>query len=300
MSAAATENRLRGIALRLAMIVVFSLMSVCIKLASERGVHLGELMFWRQAAALPVVLAWIAAGPGLASVRTARFSAHARRSAMGLCAMACTFGALTLLPLAEATIFSFTVPIFATLLAVVVLKEVVGWNRWAAVVAGFIGVLIVLQPGRASIPIGGAAVGLLGGLIVGITSIQIRALGRTEASTTTVFWFTVLSVPVLALALPFAFTPHDPTEWLLLGTIGTLGGIGQLFLTASLRFAPVSTVIVVDYSALIWSTLFGWLIWAQLPAPATWIGAPIIIASGLYIVWREHRLSIKRTQEIAA
>ena len=294
------ENRLRGLALRFTSVTTFSTMGVAIKLASDRGVLLPELMFWRQALAMPVVLFWIMHGPGLASVKTQKLPIHARRAVLGLMAMACTFGALALLPLAEATTFSFTVPIFATILAALVLREAVGLQRWGAVLLGFTGVVVVLQPGQHEIPLAGALVGLAGGVMVGITSLQIRALGRTEASTTTVFWFTLLSIPVLALALPFVITPHDLTEWLLLAAIGTLGGIGQLAMTASLRFAPVSTVVVVDYTALIWSTLFGWLVWNHLPAPATWLGAPLIIASGLYIVWREHRLSIIRAQEIAA
>ena len=299
MAEAVTENRMRGMGLRLATVTVFSLMAVFIKLSSDRGVKLGELMFWRQTMALPVVLAWIAAVPGLGSIRTAKLTVHARRAAMGLVAMVCTFGALTLLPLAEATTFSFTVPLFSTLLAGLVLREQVGLHRWGAVLLGFAGVVIVLQPGQVAIPIAGAAVGLLGALAVSVTSLQIRALGKTEAATTTVFWFTSLSVPVLALILPFVITPHDRAEWLMLGAIGTLGGIGQLFLTASLRFAPVSTVVVVDYAGLIWAALFGWLVWDHLPAPATSAGAPLIIASGLYIVWREHRLSIARAQEIS-
>lgn len=292
------ENRLRGLALRLFSVTTFSTMGVAIKLASDRGVLLPELMFWRQALAMPVVLGWIALGPGLGSVKTQKLPVHARRAVLGLMAMACTFGALSLLPLAEATTFSFTVPIFATILAALVLGETVGVQRWAAVGLGFIGVIIVLQPGQHDIPLAGALVGLAGGVMVAITSLQIRALGRTEASTTTVFWFTLLSIPALALLLPFVLTTHDMTEWLLLAAIGTLGGIGQLAMTASLRFAPVSTVVVVDYSALIWSTLFGWLVWDHFPAAATWLGAPLIIASGLAIVWREHRLSIARAQEL--
>lgn len=294
-----TDNRLRGLALRFASVTTFSFMGVTIKLASDAGIRLPEIMFWRQFLALPVILLWIVAQPGLASLRTSVLHIHARRTVLGLMAMTCTFGALVLLPLAEATTFSFTVPIFATILGAVFLRERVGVHRWAAVLAGFVGVVIVLQPGQVPIPLSGAAVGLAAAFMVGVTSLQIRALGRTEPAHTTVFWFTVLSVPPLALVLPFVIVPHDSREWMLLAAIGTLGGLGQLCMTASLRFAPVSTVVVVDYSALLWSTLFGWLIWDHLPAAATWIGAPVIIASGLYIVLREHRLAIRREQEIA-
>jgi drug/metabolite transporter (DMT)-like permease len=293
------ENRLRALGLRLISVTGFSAMGALIKLASDSGIMLPEIMFWRQFLALPVIILWIAMAPGFASLRTNLLPIHARRTVLGLMAMTCTFGALVLLPLAEATTFSFTVPIFATILAALIFRERVGVHRWGAVVVGFVGVLVVLQPGQAPIPVLGATVGLAAAFMVGVTSLQIRALGRTEAAHTTVFWFTILSVPVLAAILPLVFTPHDTREWLLLAAIGTLGGLGQLCMTASLRYAPVSTVVVVDYSALISSTLFGWAIWGHLPATATWVGAPIIIASGLYIVWREHRLAIGRTQEIA-
>lgn len=300
MASAPVENRVRALGLRLFAVTIFSTMGVLIKLASHAGIKLPEIMFWRQLLALPIVLIWIAAGPGFPSLRTKKLAIHARRTLLGLAAMSGTFGALVLLPLAEATTFSFTVPIFATILAGLVLREAVGWHRWAAVLLGFAGVIIVLQPGSSAIPLAGAAVGLAAAILVAITSLQIRELGRTEQATTTVFWFTLLSIPALAAVLPFVFTPHDVREWMLLAGIGTLGGLGQLAATASFRLAPVSVVVVVDYSGLVWSTLFGWLVWAHIPAAATWVGAPLIIASGLYIAWREHRLHIARAQEIAA
>jgi drug/metabolite transporter (DMT)-like permease len=162
---------------------------------------------------------------------------------------------------------------------------------------GFIGVLIVVQPGGSHIPALGAAVGLAAAIMIGLISIQIRDLTKTEPSVTIVFWFAFLSLPPLALFLPWFMTSHDGYEWMLLMAIGTAGGIGQIGLTAALRHAPVSTVVGMDYSSLIWAALAGWLIWDRLPSPSTWIGAPVIIASGLYIVWREHQLSIIRNQE---
>ncbi|HLU91998.1 MAG TPA: EamA family transporter, partial [Pedomonas sp.] len=111
----------------------------------------------------------------------------------------------------------------------------------------------------------------------------------------TVFWFSVLSLPPLGLVYLFNLQAHDPLTWALLAGIGLVGGAGQLALTASVRFAPVSTVVPMDYSSLIWGVMFGWLLFGALPGPMTWIGAPIIIGSGLYIVYREHRLRIKQT-----
>ncbi len=294
------ENRTRALGLRLFGISCLALMTVLVKLASDSGVHLAEIMFWRQSLAVPVVLAWVMAGPGLASLATKRFGAHVTRSALGLTSMTFYMGSITLLPLAEATTLGFTTPIFATILAAIVLREKVGKHRIAAVIAGFIGVLVIVQPGGTHIPATGAAVGLIAAVSVAITSLQIRDMGRTEGAATTVFWFSALSIIPMGLLLPFFMTSHDSYEWLLLAGIGTLGGIGQIGLTAALRLAPVSTVIGMDYISLLWSSLFGWLIWNYVPGPATWIGAAIIIVSGLYIAWREHRLSISRETEIVA
>ncbi len=294
------ENRTRALGLRLFGISCLALMTVLVKLASDSGVHLAEIMFWRQSLAVPVVLAWVIAGPGLASLATKRFGAHVTRSALGLTSMTFYMGSITLLPLAEATTLGFTTPIFATILAALVLREKVGKHRIAAVIAGFIGVLVIVQPGGTHIPATGAAVGLIAAVSVAITSLQIRDMGRTEGAATTVFWFSALSIIPMGLLLPFFITSHDGYEWALLAGIGTLGGIGQIGLTAALRLAPVSTVIGMDYISLLWSSLFGWLIWNYVPGPATWIGAAIIIVSGLYIAWREHHLSISRETEIVA
>jgi drug/metabolite transporter (DMT)-like permease len=282
-----SDRILKGLALRLFAIACLSTMSALIKLAETRGASLVETMFHRQFWAVPLVSAWIAAGPGLASVRTQRFGAHVRRTAVGLTGMVFTFGAVLLLPLAEATTLQFTVPIFATILGALVLKEATGWHRWGAVVAGFAGVLIVAQPGSGHFPLYGAAVGLLAALFVAIVSILLRQIGKTESTGTTVFWFSVLSLPPLGLAYAFQLQAHDPLTWGVLVGIGLVGGVGQLALTGSLRYAPVSSVVPMDYSSLIWATLYGWLIFGVLPTRYTWIGAPVIIASGIYIVWRE-------------
>lgn len=287
-----------ALGLRLFGVSCLALMTVLVKLASDAGVHLAEIMFWRQSLALPVVLMWVVAGPGLASLATKRFGAHVTRSTLGLISMAFYMGSITLLPLAEATTLGFTTPIFATILAAIILREKVRKHRITAVIAGFIGVLVIVQPGGTHIPATGAAVGLIAAVMVAITSLQIRDMGRTEAAPTTVFWFSALSIIPMGLLLPFFITPHDGYEWALLAGIGTLGGIGQIGLTAALRLAPVSTVIGMDYISLLWSSLFGWLIWNYIPGPATWIGAAIIIMSGLYIAWREHHLSIARETEI--
>jgi drug/metabolite transporter (DMT)-like permease len=298
MQAPAPDRIFLGLGLRLFAVFCLASMSALIKLAEARGAGLFETMFHRQFWATLLVAGGLALGPGLGSVRTARFGAHVSRTAVGLCGMVFTFGSVLLLPLAEATTLQFTVPIFATLLGALVLKEPTGWHRWGAVIVGFLGVLVVAQPGSGHFPLGGAVVGLLAALFVAIVAILLRQIGKTESAGTTVFWFSALSVPPLGLVYAFQLKAHDPATWAMLVGIGLVGGVAQLALTASVRFAPVSAVVPMDYSSLIWGTLYGWLIFGTLPTTATWAGAPIIIVSGLYIVWRERVR--QRTQTLAA
>jgi drug/metabolite transporter (DMT)-like permease len=284
--------------LRLFAASCLSIMTVFIKLAGEHGISTPEMIFWRQAFAVPVVLIFIAATTGVSSLRTKRLRVHASRTVIGLVTMSLTFSSYLLMPLAEATTLGFTVPIFATILSALLLREPPGVHRWGAVIAGFVGVLIVVQPGSGQIPPLGAIIGLSSALLIGCTSLLIRQMSRTEPPATIAFYFSALSVPLLAPLLLWFGQNHDVTGWMLMIAIGTIGGMGQIALTAALRWAPVSVVIGMDYVALLWSTLFGWLIWDHLPSVATWIGAPVIVMSGLYIAWRERRLKREPLSEI--
>lgn len=263
-------------------------MAALIKLAEMRGARLSEILFFRQAVGVPLVATVIALGPGLATIRTGQFPAHIMRAVVGLTSMTCLFTAVTLLPLAESTTLQFTVPIFATILGALVLGEPTGWHRWLAVVTGFVGVLIVARPGTGHFMLWGTVAGLTAGFLTAVISIQLRRIGRTENPFTTVFWFATLSMVPLSIAYAFDHQAHSVDVWLLLIGIGVVGNLGQIALTTALKLGPVSIVVPMDYSSLLWATLYGWLLFGTLPGLATWIGAPIIIGSGLYIVWREH------------
>jgi drug/metabolite transporter (DMT)-like permease len=290
-----SDRRLLAITLRLFAAVTLTVMFAIVKLVDARGVSLVESLFYRQALALPLVLGWIAAGPGFASVRTQRPIAHLTRTVLGMAGMALNFLTFMLLPLAEATVLLFTVPIFATILSAAVLKERVGIHRWGAVLLGFAGVLLVVQPGGATLPLNGVLVGLCASVVVSGVSITLRQIGQTESAATTVFWFTTISTVPLGIAMLFFGRAHDAETFALLLGLGLAGGVAQLALTASLRLAPVSVVLPMDYSNLLWSALIGWLVFATLPGASLWLGAPLIIASGLYIVYREHRLRREQT-----
>lgn len=292
-----TDRILPAIGLRLTSVGLFALMNAGIKLAEQGGAALVEILFFRQFGAAMLILSVIAISPGLATVRTRQFAAHIRRAVVGLSAMACYFTAIMALPLAESTAIGFTIPIFATVLGALVLKEPTGPWRWAAVLGGFVGVLVVTRPGGGGLPAWAAGIGLLGSFLTANVSILLRRMGRTESTSTTVFWFSVLSLLPLGAFYIFAAQVHAPIVWVWLLGIGFLGGCAQFAMTASLRLGPVSVVVPMDYSSLLWAAALGWLLFCALPAPATLIGAPIIIASGLVIVWRERVRHIAETRQ---
>lgn len=287
---------LPAIALRLTSVALFAGMNVLIKLSEARGAALGEILFFRQFGAALLVGAVVTAGPGVASLRTARVGAHVLRTTIGLVAMTLTFTTLLLLPLAEATTVGFSMPIFATVLGALLLHEPTGWRRWAAVLAGFAGIVIVTQPGSGHIPVAGVLTGLGAAFCTASVSILLRTIGKTEAALTTVFWFSALSLLPLGVAYATAARGHDAVTWAILLGIGVIGRCGQMAMTSSLARGAVSLVVPMDYTALLWATLLGWLAFDRLPTPATWAGAPLIVASGLYIVWREHRRRLRETE----
>lgn len=271
--------------------LLLSTMFMLVKLAGESGLSPPEVMFWRQATTVPVIAAGLAATGHLGLLRSQRMSSHARRAVTGTFGLLCNVSAAMLLPLAEATTLGFTTPLFAVLITAFVLRQHVGRWRWAAVALGFAGVLIVAQPGHVPVSMLGVAAGLGAGLIVAAVSFQIRDLSRTEAPVTCVFWFGAFGALFAGMLLPFYATSHSVWQWLLLLAIGLSGTGAQLLLTFALRHAAVATVIVMDYTALIWSTLYGWLIWDNLPLRVTWFGVPLIVAAGMIITWREHRMA---------
>lgn len=291
------DRLLSAVALRLTSVALFAAMNATIKIAEARGAALPEIMFFRQFGATLLVCVVVAGGPGFASLATWRIGAHLLRCAGGLTAMALTFASLLALPLAEATTLGFSMPIFATVLGALMLGESTGWRRWLAVLAGFVGVVIVARPGAGHVTPWGAVCGIAAAACTAGVSVLLRQIGRTERPLTTVFWFSTLSLAPLGAVYALHLRIHSPETWGVLLGIGLLGGAAQLAMTGSLARGPVSIVVPMDYSALLWATLLGWLLFGTLPGAATWLGAPIIIGSGLYIVSREH---VRRRAETRA
>ncbi|MBD2842362.1 DMT family transporter [Erythrobacter rubeus] len=292
----ARPRPLLALGVRLATAATLATMAMLVKLAGTRGVHLAELVFWRQAITLICVAGLLATWGRLATVKTNRFGAHARRAAYGLTGMFFVYGAVMLLPLPEATAISFTAPFFAVLISVLFFGETVGRYRWGAVVLGFAGVLLITEPsflggGSDLVDPFGAAVGLIAAALVALISFQIQDLNKTESPWSIVFWFTAITAPISALAVPFVIAPHDPITWAIIISVALCGALAQILLTTSLRFGSAAVILLMDYTSLLWATWYGWSVFDQAPGANLWVGAPLIIGAGVLIAWRERQLA---------
>lgn len=297
----ARPRPLLALGVRLAAALALATMAMLVKLAGERGAHLIELIFWRQVLAVVLLGGGLALTGRLALLRTVRLKSHALRSATGLAGMLTTYGAVLLLPLAEATTLGFTAPIFAVLIAMTLFGEKIGPYRWAAVAIGFSGVLIVMQPGtelNTGVTLFGIAVGLAAPLMVSLISFQIQDLNTTENPWSIVFWFAALSTPVVAVAMPFVMGSHDLTTWGIILAMALAGALAQVLLTTSLRFGSAAVILLMDYTAIIWASIYGYTIFDRAPPANLWLGAPLIIGAGLLIAWRERQLARSRLRSV--
>jgi drug/metabolite transporter (DMT)-like permease len=281
------ERPIFALLLRLCSAAFISTLFMLVKLAGNAGIALPEIMFWRQAIPAMCIVGWLASRGQLARLRTARIGSHAGRATTGMVGMLCNFAASVYLPLPEGTVLGFTTPLFAVIIAAAVLRQPVGAWRWGAVLLGFLGVVVIAQPSGAPIPPIGAAAALGAGLMVAIISFQIKDLSRTDEPISVVFYFALFGALLMAPLLPFTMHAHGPGQWLLLLAIGLAGLFAQLLLTASLRLGAVASVVIMDYTALMWAVFYGWLVWGDAPGSAVLFGAPAIIAAGSIITWRE-------------
>jgi drug/metabolite transporter (DMT)-like permease len=285
---ARAERAALGIALRIAAMACFASLSAIVKWTGARGIPTFEIVLFRNAFAFLPLGLYIWRTTGFSVLKTARPLGHMTRSGIGLIAMTCGFSAVQLLPLTDATAFQFAAPLFMTAFSAMILREPVGRHRWGAVLVGFVGVLIMTRPSGHMNPIG-VALALSGALGTAGANVAIRQMADTERGATIVFYFT-LGGTVMGLvgSLFHWVTPDAPTlAVLILG--GLIGGVGQLLLTQAVTVAPVGLVAPFDYTQLIWATGFGFVLWGELPHPATVAGALVVAASGVYILHREIR-----------
>ena len=223
---------------------------------------------------------------GLPALKTRRPLVHVGRYALVLALSFSFFWALSQMKLVDAVAITFTVPIFITALSVPLLKEPVGWHRWLAIGVGFCGVLIMLRPGLGVFQ--WAALVVLGSAVVyALLMITTRAFKSTE-STAALMLYPQLGMSLTGIVIaPLFWVTPSPVDLGLFALAGLFGSVGVMCLTHAFRLAPVATVSPFEYSALIWATLLGFLLWRELPDTPTLVGAGIVIASGLYIIYRE-------------
>jgi len=247
--------------------------------------HAFEIAFFRNLFGLMVMLPWLAR-VGFAGLKTKRIGLYTARGITGMMALLCWFWAVTVLPLADATALSFTSPLFATVLAVVVLSEVVRARRWIALGMGFVGAVIILRPGAH--PIGWAEVAVLfSALMMAASATIIKRLSDTESPNAIVMYMTIYLTPMSFLpALLVWKTP----SWEMLGWLFVMGVIATLAhqcLTRSFAIADASAVLPFDFTRLLFAALIGYVVFDQVPDIWIGIGAAVIVASSVYIAHRE-------------
>ncbi len=247
--------------------------------------HPFEIALFRNLFALVVVLPWFYRY-GLAPLRTQRLGLHALRALFNIVAMLCFFYAVSIAPLSEVTALGFSSPIFATVLAALVLGEVVRARRWTAIAVGFVGALIILRPGFASIG-GGQMLALLSAIAWSCALMVIKTLGRTDSSATIITYMGLLMVPLSLGPALFVWQWPAAHEWGWLIAIGVLGGLGQFCVTEALRQADTAVVMPIDFFKLIWVTVIAYLAFGEHLDLYTWIGGAVIFASAVSLVARD-------------
>jgi len=277
---------------RVAMLVVsaagsLSAMHAIVRFLSP-SIHPFELAFFRSLFGFIVILPLLLRG-GIDSVRTHQPRLQMLRGVVSIAAMMSWFYGLSMVPLAEATALSFTNVIFGSLAAIIFLREKMTMARGIAVFIGFVGVLVILRPGFVQMDIGVVCV-LFSALCWGCSVVIVKQLGRTDSAVSIVAW---VGIQLSILSLPFALSVWVwPTmeEWLWLSLLGTLATIGHLCMVQGLKLTDAMTIFPLDFTRLIWASLFGLFIFSEWPDVWTFVGAGIIVISGTFMLYREDRI----------
>jgi drug/metabolite transporter (DMT)-like permease len=282
------EHVVRGMVAALAAFFMFTVMNVFAKLLSAHHSVI-EIAFYRNLiASMPFLFLVFVLGRREILVIKSKPTQVGLRAVIGAVSLMTTFAAFSLMPMAETTVLLFTASLFIPVLGVFFLGERVGPWRWAAVVIGFAGVVVMARPGG-EVTMLGVTVALCAALMHATLQIVLRYLGRYESPETVTFYFLVIGTLVTALPLPFVAVTPTLSELPLLFGVGLSGALAQWLLSIAFRNAPAAIVTVFNYSGIVWATLFGWLIWNDWPLPQVLAGAGIVIASNTLIIWRESR-----------
>ncbi len=282
--------------------LMVTLMVVFARLAAANHAII-EITFWRNLVGAIAVACLLAlqgrrGGPGFAILKTNRPGAHIVRGLIGLTGLSLNFWAVTLLPLAQQTALFFAMPLMVTVLAIPLLKERVDWRRWSGVLLGFCGILVMTSPtGGGAVNLFGVAVALGGAFFTALVAIALRNLGSTEPETRTVFFFCTLAAILSACFLPWFWTTPTPYTFLCLLACGLSGTTAQILTTRAYAMAPAAFLSPFNYLSILYSTLFGWLLWGEWPDHAVFVGAVIVIASGVLTLWLERTRTRKAETE---
>jgi len=274
----------------------FAAMIICIRIGSASGIHTNEIGFFRNFFGLLVLLPFVLKR-GQPFPRTRHFTRYLVRTTIGLTAMLCSFWVIAHLPLSQAVSLSYSSPIFVTVGAILILGETVKLRRWAAVISGFIGVLVILQPwSHAFSP--AMLVAVLAATLTATVSIQNKQLSQLDPPETVVLYTYLFWVPMsLVPALPGWQWP-DATTWAWLVGTGIFGTLGQLLWVRALRIGEVSALQPISFIQLPVVTLFGWWLFDETPDRWTPLGAAIILGANTYIARREAQLARRPTTPI--
>ena len=278
----------------LAAVASFSLMDAGMKLLSAHYPPL-QVTLLRGAASLPFVLVWVLASAGVRSIVPVRWGLHLLRGVLGMVMIGCFVYALKRMPLSTAYTLYFVAPLLVAALSVPLLGERVGPRRWTAIGIGMLGVVVVLRPGVDGLVSLPGLMVLLAATAYAIAAVTVSLLTRTDTPQSMVVWF----LAIMAVGAGLAAIPGwVPLRWehaaLILG-MGLAGAFGQIALTSAFMRGDASMIAPLEYTGLVWVIAWDWLLWQTLPDTATWTGAAIIVASGLYLLRRERAVGATRT-----
>jgi len=254
-----------------------------------------QVVFLRCTASLPFFVAWILI-TGPTQFRTAYPAGQLVRGLLGLSMLYAVGECFREMQLADAYTLFFAAPLVITLLSGPALGEPAGLFRISAAVAGFAGVILVLEPSGDAWISYGAAMGLLGMLAYSVSGLLLRRLGSADSTVTIAFWFVVLVGAGSGLLTWPGWKPIQAAHWPLIAVLGVSGAVGQALLTAAFRRASAAVVAPFDYTHMIWALLYGVWFWNYLPGWRVWVGASVVMLSGIFILLREHRLQARQAR----
>lgn len=280
----ALPHPLRAAGFMLASTLCFGVMAIAIRLASHT-LSTVEIAFFRNFFGLMTVLPLVMRMDP-AALRTKQLPRYFMRCVIGIFSMLCGFWAIGHLPLAQAISLSYSSPVFVTILAAVMLGETVRGRRWAAVAAGFIGVLVIVRPFSHEFT-GGTLIALLAAVLSAVVAIQIKQLARVDAANTIVLYTYLFWVPISLIPALFAWEWPQGIVWLWVIGAGLFGTGGQVLWTHALKLGEVSALTPISFIQLPLVALVGWLWFNESVDVYTWIGAGIILAANAYIAHRE-------------